>query len=575
VDVGDAVDAAEITSTAGSQSSSDTEEDDADEEVLEEDVGEELVLVPPQVAPAPKHTEEKRQGSKSLDPVSIARRRVRLRLREEVKAARKARRRERAREKKRKGVGINLDDFLTRTRERLGRHQDEAHATQLESSLAEASSSELARRGRGMSVEEFTAKTQMRLQARIKAAQAAIAGDEARRAAREIEASAAVEAFQKETQARIVQRLFSLEPPMHGRRRRIGIVGAGPVGLWAAYLIARKYSQVGEHRRHKRADAPMVTVLESRPPEAHGLRHDVRIALSSNTQKLLNHRTKSTSFVSGMALAGIEAELQGRWRLAAKASVEFGANVLDPAKLCKDRGFDCILWTAGRRSLEQATRAPLGCEQQIGDCDQVLVFQLGKLQGVDPWQHGGDLTGPVRQAAGMPSLRIMLRPGFGGQCSCWLWLFGLPKDAKSTFNHAGTKAMQQSIPEAVAATIARDNPYWDCFRKAAEYLQGRLKPDTASLRWVEASYWSSDRSVVDLGCLDETVAGVPLVLLGDAASGKPFYTGTTLNKHLWDVDELIGEVRWCRGSLLDGLEAHERRYQTEIRRLPAFRRPQL
>jgi len=605
-DEGDEAQAARLTPSSGASEASSASdvadldfdlheyEEEAAEEELTADFGEELLLLPPSFVVYAAPEEEPRKGSKcSQDPVARARRRVRLRLRQEVRAARKARRLERAKAKKRKGAGIDVEEFLLKTRERVEKHEAEIAAEALASAMAEVAPA--GQRGRGVDICDFSAKTRCRLRSRMHAAQLSAAEAQASRAAKASATSSAdLEAFQRETRARVVQRLWSSVPDLPSvascqfagveavasfRRRRVAIVGAGPVGLWAAFLFTRRYGCIDGHSRMRRPDAPDLTVFECRPQTAHCLRTDVRIALSSNTQKLLNRRTKSASFASGMAVAEIEAELLCHWRERShKAAPEFGCVVEDPVKLVRDGGFDCVIWAAGRRSLSSSLRSQLNCEQRIGDAEQVLVYQLGNLQGPDPWQHGGDLTGPVQQAARIPTLRTMLRPGLGGQCSCWLWIFGLPEELRSSATKGDTStadakaAPHATMSDALVALLNSDSPYVEALRRAADFLQSRLKPTSSTLRWVEASFWSSDRSVVDLGTCDAALSGVPLVLVGDAASGKPFYTGTTLNKHLWDVDELVSEPPWNHGPLMGSLAAYERRYQADIKRLPAFRR---
>merc|ERR1712039_356605 len=107
----------------------------------------------------------------------------------------------------------------------------------------------------------------------------------------------------------------------------------------------------------------------------------------------------------------------------------------------------------------------------------------------------------------------------------------------------------------------------EAIRSAVEILQQRVRPITCTAKWVDAAYWSSDRVVCELpGATD----GRPLILLGDAACGKPFYTGTTLNRHFADVAALVDEVDWKHdGNPLTcaRFAHHEHRYQTELRRI--------
>ncbi|CAE8739381.1 unnamed protein product, partial [Polarella glacialis] len=120
----------------------------------------------------------------------------------------------------------------------------------------------------------------------------------------------------------------------------------------AALLIAQKYRWLDSGTGTRRPDAPEIVVLEGRSEEAHCTRTDIRIALSSSTQSMLNQRTKSRRFASGMPVAEIEECLMRRWKKVApgEAKIQYGRPITDPAELAAE-GFDCVLWAAGRRSL--------------------------------------------------------------------------------------------------------------------------------------------------------------------------------------------------------------------------------
>ncbi|CAE7266428.1 unnamed protein product [Symbiodinium pilosum] len=400
-----------------------------------------------------------------------------------------------------------------------------------------------------------------------------------------------LEAFRKECQARIAQRLLAKMPQVRGgvvdkdnvddltwagiTRRRVAIVGAGPVGLWAAMLLAQKYRWTdGKGCARLRPDAPEVTVFEARSMENHCTRTDIRIALSSSTRSMLDQQTKSRSFTSGMPVAEIEDTFLRRWKKVAghEAKIGYGTQISDPAELAQSGQFDCILWSAGRRSLNDALRRDLGCEVRIGDSQRVVVFQVQELQGPDAWQLGSlDLSGAAQQAGRFPGLRVMLRPGFEGACACWLWVFGLSNEVLESFVLKGTSiAPRDSLAEAFEDLVGTTA---QALRPALDALQLRIKPMAVTCRFVEASYWSADHAVCQLSVCDQLV---PFILLGDALGGKPFYTGSTLNRHLWDVATLIEEVEFAYdgGPLEAGRFAmYERRYQECLRRIPEFQRP--
>ncbi|CAE7897298.1 unnamed protein product [Symbiodinium necroappetens] len=396
-------------------------------EVDEAELDGEILIEEPQARPRKK---------KSLDAAALAARRVCKRLRQERKAARKAKRKAEAKAKKRRGFGADLEGFLVKTKERLETKALEAEALAAAAVMAEAEVSRpKAEAPPKPDLRGFVAKTRERLLARSELEKAT---EEARRAkAAALAANVDLESFRKECQARIAQRLLAKMPQIRGAekdagninwacitRRRIAIVGAGPVGLWAAMLLAQKYRWTdGTGCARLRPDAPEVVLFEARSMENHCTRTDIRIALSSSTRAMLDQQTKSRSFTSGMPVAEIEDTFLRRWKKVAgqEARIGYGSSISDPAELCQSGQFDCILWAAGRRSLDDPFRKDLGCEVKIGDSQRVLVFQVQDLQGADAWQLGSmDLSGAAQQAGRFPGLRVMLRPGFEGACACCL-----------------------------------------------------------------------------------------------------------------------------------------------------------
>jgi len=348
------------------------------------------------------------------------------------------------------------------------------------------------------------------------------------------------------------------------------------VGLFAAVLLSEKHRSMevivgGCQRLVHRPDAPEVVILEGRPQEGHCARTDIRIALSTSTQNLLKSRTKSNRFHSGMPVAEIEETLLQRWRkLVPNGTLRFGEPCRDPAALAAE-GYDCVLWAGGRRSLDDATRRDLGCEVRLSETERVIVFQLAEIgAGPDLRSPALDFSTAVQQASKKPSLRVVLRPGVDGVCAGWLWLFGIPGDAVAS-RGGGKVGPSASFPEALAGALDESSPSAPALMLAAEALQQRLRPLECTARWVEAGFWSSDRTVCELGGEER----VPVVVMGDAACGRPFYTGTTLNYHLKEVAAMVDEVSWLHDDRPFGcarFQAHEKRYQAEIHRVAQFER---
>mmetsp|Transcript_87331 Transcript_87331/g.154813 ORF Transcript_87331/g.154813 Transcript_87331/m.154813 type:complete len:709 (-) Transcript_87331:104-2230(-) len=583
------------------------DEEEIDGEILIKEAPEISIGPPPEELVVEPRKKKKKKWM--VDPAALAARRVSMKFQADRKAAKKARKREAKKAKKRRGRDVDLEAFFAKTKERLEEKAAEAEA-EASAALIAAAAATRDSRGTGKDIRSFVARTKDRLQAEA-IEKAAAARDRAKQAqAAAAAAGQDLEDFRKKCQERCAQRLLSQMPQVRGglvelngvedvstsvfTRRRIAIVGAGPVGLWTALLLAQKYRWLdGSGAARLRPDAPEIVVLEARPAESHCTRTDIRIALSSSTQSMLNQRTKTRSFASGMPVAEIEETFIKRWKKVAKeeAKLEYGRKISSPEEIAEEGGFDCILWAAGRRSLADEKRKDLGCEVKVGDSQKVIVFQVSELQGAaDAWQLGSlDLSGCAQQAGRFPNLRVMLRPGFGGACACWLWIFGLPTEVimESFADKAPPKAAAEgaaesapkaasSVPKATTLSEAAQELLGEVaagtINPALEALQQRIKPAGITARFVDASYWSSDCSACELKLSQRSV---PLVLLGDAVGGKPFYTGSTLNRHLWDVSNVIDEVEFAYDGgdmLVSRFSMHERRYQEYLRRIPEFQR---
>eukprot|EP00928_Gymnodinium_smaydae_P033437 TRINITY_DN23957_c0_g1_i1.p1 TRINITY_DN23957_c0_g1~~TRINITY_DN23957_c0_g1_i1.p1 ORF type:complete len:509 (-),score=77.21 TRINITY_DN23957_c0_g1_i1:46-1515(-) len=350
---------------------------------------------------------------KKRDPVAAAARRVRLRQKKEAKAARKARKRERNQAKKRRGTGQDLEAFLVRTLERL---QAKAAEMMAEATRAVRAASvcalEESERASASDLESFLKRSRGRGVDRTKLAEVARQAQQAAMVAQEAAAAAArkLDDFRQKTNGETTQNICPAVPK-NTARRRIAIIGAGPVGLWTAVLLAQKH-RCGDMRGATATwpDAPEIVIYESRAKEAHCARTDIRIALSPATQQLLNNRARSTKFETGMPIAQIESILLKRLKkISPQSKPIFGHPVNDPASLAATDGFDCVLWASGRRSLEDGLRKPLGCDLRTGDVSRVIVFQFRNLEA------GGsidsDLATAARIATKWQSFRVLMRPG--------------------------------------------------------------------------------------------------------------------------------------------------------------------
>jgi len=401
----------------------------------------------------------------------------------------------------------------------------------------------------------------------------------------------------------------------HARRVQRPAAGNG--------AVAAKAAKASGFIRSK--DAPEIVIFEQRAEEDHCSRRNVRITLDAHTVALLNKHTKSKRFESGMALAEIESILLDQWRrMGGSNSIRFGSK-RSPEEIAAEADWDLILWAGGRRSLEDATRAEMSCDLHVGESEEVLVFEMRnftrgksaasvKIQELEQLA-AVDLTFCARSAAAACgeqcspsslSYRIVLRVAQDAATTppkplCWLWFMGLPEELKTAKEKLGRGKPAKPCDSILAALenefsrlgFSSDGPGWipQMLAATASLQEKLLNPAETTVRWVDASFWSSTHAVCAAPAPGPAGKRAPFLILGDAAMGKPFYTGTNLNVHFTEVKALsrLPVIRWGSGTqmpsrcssqfLLTSDEAalaayqpYEDRFQEVLTRTPGFRR---
>lgn len=413
------------------------------------------------------------------------------------------------------------------------------------------------------------------------------------------------------------------------QRRRIAVVGAGPVGLWAATLLLKQHVRRGRRAAASGTDrglgVPEIVIFEQRAPDQHGLRNR-RIFLDEQAVALLQKHARRASWTSSAVLSEIEAVLLAQWkRLAGKDSIRFGSEIARPADAFNHGDWDMVLWAGGRRSLSDSDRSALGCEVRVGETEDVLVFEMRGFSHVHGNRDNAATLKDIEQLAAadlMPSgeqlgfSRVVFRCAPDSKKAnskappvAWVWLLGVAPELLAARAALDPSARRQqddqklsSLSEALEMQLTQlglihcsststgegstsesdaQVPGWiQRMRIAMVTLQERLCcPKEVSMRWVDASYWSSDRVVCPLPC--PFGGSRPLVLVGDAAMGKPFHLGTTLDIHLAEVKALSkhpllawgsGDLELTSEGIISVFRSVEDRYRDLITRTPAFHR---
>lgn len=371
-------------------------------------------------------------------------------------------------------------------------------------------------------------------------------------------------AFHRETQVRVTQaHLKSMELEPGTRPARIAIVGAGPVGLWTAVLLARQHTILtanssGPPRIACPPSAPKVDVLEHRSDDSgYGTRRIV-LAMATATQDMLNKNlTSGRSLASEHAFSPtcsinfVEAKLREnfeRYVAAGFGSLRFGVQVSRPEALFAE-GYDVVIVAAGRQAMDDEWREANGFAVSTSNPEDALILKYhGSVAA------GAHLNDKVSRAVG-GGVRIFLRPG-AVENQGWAWIMGLPAAlaARVRTELARLHADDQgSFPtfSALWAALGDDELLADSCSggtsdfsgQAMRLLDEALQPTEVTARVTTAAFWHSESVARRVQSADTDGW---LVLAGDVGSGRPFYLGSTLNGHLHDVTTLAQGPPWSR-----------------------------
>ena len=321
----------------------------------------------------------------------------------------------------------------------------------------------------------------------------------------------------------------------------------------------------------------------------HGAR-SITLAIAHGTQDLLNRHLVGEgtlhahhAFSPTCQIAEIERLLVcefERYCAAGFGQLHFGADVVDPDVLHREaqlRGvreptapYDLVFVASGRRGTPDEWRVPRGLDAIVdGTAAAVIVQYWGARRGSE--RSIDALIGSVSRA--LAPARVFLRPGAVAG-SGWAWLVGLPEALTEAARRGQALAKEgrrggegesaESLAVALEAilALARADPNADpnagadtgagaARSGAAESacawprmtpsalpgeaaaleglrtLDASLRVSSARAGVTEASFW---RSSSVLYAADG--ASGPTVLVGDAACGRPFWLGSTLNGHV-------------------------------------------
>ncbi|CAE7192766.1 unnamed protein product [Symbiodinium pilosum] len=353
---------------------------------------------------------------------------------------------------------------------------------------------------------------------------------------------------------------------------RVAIVGAGPVGLWVAVLLARAHARLfstsSGFRITRLPGAPEINVFERRADDGGWGSRRIVLAMSNASQDSLNSRILSDKelsarhcFAPTCSINLIESVLRQEFEKYAAAgfgAIHLGKVVEDPEVLLADH--DVVFVATGRSWPGEGWRRGHGFELAVGQSDEALILKFV----LQPAPELGKILQEVRSAVGRfeaPGLPMyILRPGASEEQG-WLWVLGLPADIIRHLRGAILEASQKDFAASHASQGLKLSSFLGVLtsvpprksrsklvaglRAAFTYLDKHLRPCEVAPRITLASYWHSSEVVqrVQLGSRTGWI-----VLVGDAACGKPFYFGSNLNGHFQDALALLSApwAHWPR-----------------------------
>lgn len=376
------------------------------------------------------------------------------------------------------------------------------------------------------------------------------------------------------------------------RPARVAVVGAGPVGLWVSVLMAREHSfladtHVGAPRITRTPSAPSIDLFERRGPESFGSRRIV-LAMSNASQDLLNRHlvsdrciTSNHAFSPTCSINFIEATLRenfDRYACARFGKFNFDAEIGDPESLF-DHGYDVVIVAGGRQSLPDDWRQPRGLDLCTNNSEMALSIKFASGPGAV--RHHSLAESSLARLGH----QVFIRPG-ASDSEGYVWILGLPSEfaAKAraklashvSFTHflelrailgelletcnpeeivealdvspvdgKTTPAESASEPCSPKLASSRSTMNGEWLSQLLNLLDETLRPVSVTARVTTAAYWRSTEVVHLARDWDGNAKGW-LVLVGDAACGRPFHLGTNLNGHFADIVSLVRGTSWSR-----------------------------
>lgn len=380
---------------------------------------------------------------------------------------------------------------------------------------------------------------------------------------------------------------------------RVAVVGAGPVGLWIAVLLARAHARFFQTssgiRISRHPQAPVINVFERRADSSGWGSRRVVLAMSNASQDTLNSRLLSSNelcahhcFSPTCSINLIESVLRQEFEKYTECgfgALHMGCQIEDPEALLADH--DVVFVATGRNWPCDQWREGRGFQVAMGRHEEALILKFTLPPGPELQKMVQEARSGVGrfEVPGQPM--YILRPG-ASEDQGWLWIMGLSPDVLNHIRRSlESRTSEEALPDLPGkATFTSFLDMWNSLTKAPRrpskkksrkqkpqlgpnsaltYLDQLLRPLEVAPLVTLACFWHSNEVVEHVHRAD--LEGW-IVLVGDAACGKPFYLGTNLNGHFQDAMSLLSApwTEWPRSQGETSGSDPFKRYVSEYRK---------
>lgn len=323
-------------------------------------------------------------------------------------------------------------------------------------------------------------------------------------------------------------------------KNQIAIIGAGPVGLWVALLLCRQFFPLNS------SQSPVgtvgISIYEKRPLAKHGSRN-ILLCFSTQTETIINKALSSwKTLAPSVRLCELETLL--REELLKYSVVTFyweqEVQLGESAGMVNGKHYDAVFVANGKRANEG--------RQQVMHCTKATILSYTK---------GPKPKASVYTQSILRNENIIIREF--DKAHGWVWLL---QYENKKIDPARTYPSFKDI-------LDPDHHDYLLFKTLGETI---CPEGSVGVIKTETSYWGITKEHYIVNEVKNKDGSSIICYVGDSCCGKPFYLGTTLQFHIYDMVFLITGISWRHNLEASHFRAYEQRMRGRIQSFMAKKR---